>query len=119
LSSIGPQLEKYAVDVGLDRRLTENNCLAISALLCPYTGPGSVAGYVVESLGEPQEGVCADYAPTAETPVVPVDVPDEVKNDPGLLVSSDFGEDWPLTVPYAVVHCDEKVTAGDRSSWSP
>jgi hypothetical protein len=81
------------------------------------TEPGGVAGYVVvtfpqETLGEPQDGVCADYAdlPPAAEPT-PVDVPADLANDPGLLVSSDFGDDWPLTVPYGVVHC-ESISAG-------
>lgn len=87
----------------------------------PSGGPGgaaaeSSAGYVVvtfpsEKLGEPQDGTCADYVPTAGTAPAPVDVPDSVANDPGLLVSTDFHDEWPLTVPYVVAHCDN-VTAG-------
>ncbi|MBD8102493.1 DUF2511 domain-containing protein [Plantibacter sp. CFBP 8775] len=81
------------------------------------TDSGSAAGYVVvtfpeEELGEPQDGLCADYAPTAETTDPVVEVPAELKNDPGLLVSTDFGAEWPLTVPYAIVKCKEKTAAG-------
>ena len=84
----------------------------------PGGGPedkGGNAGYVVvgfpaETLGEPQEGFCVDYA-VAE-PVSPVDVPAAVADDPGLVVSSDYGDEWPLTVPYAVVHCEEIVAGG-------
>lgn len=88
----------------------------------PGGGPGEipaggVAGYVIvtfpgESLGEPQDGICADYALAAEVPVVPVDVPASVEGEPGLIVSTDFGEDWPLTTPYAVVRCEEKIIDG-------
>jgi len=87
----------------------------------PGGGPddlGGNAGYVVvtfpdETLGEPQDGMCSSYAPAASKPVVKVDVPSAVANDPGLIVSTDFGGDWPLTVPYAVVHC-ETISAGGR-----
>ncbi|KGJ80407.1 hypothetical protein GY21_02855 [Cryobacterium roopkundense] len=76
---------------------------------------GAVAGYVIvtspgDALGEPQTGVCADYAPAA--PATPVDVPANVEDDPGLLVSIDFGDDWPLTTPYVVVRCEEKTVDG-------
>jgi len=58
--------------------------------------PGSVAGYVVvtspdESHGEPEEGVCADYASVIEGPLVLVNMPADVENNPGLLVSCNFG----------------------------
>lgn len=81
------------------------------------TDSGSEAGYVVatfpeEEFGEPQDGLCADYAPTAETASPVVDVPAELKSDPGLLVSTDYGAEWPLTVPYAIVKCKEKTAAG-------
>lgn len=82
-------------------------------------GIGGNAGYVVvsfpdETLGGPQDGFCAEYAPVAPTEVPPVDVPDAVANDPGLLVSTDLGAEWPLTVPYVVAHC-ENITAGDMN----
>lgn len=79
--------------------------------------PGGPAGYVVvtfpsEALGEPQDGVCADYAPGAEAPATSVNVPADVQGNPGLLVSTDFGADWPLTTPYVVVRCEEKNAGG-------
>ena len=79
---------------------------------------GGNAGYVVvtfpeETLGEPQDGLCADYVEAAPTDPIVVDVPAAIANDPGLVVSTDFGDEWPLTVPYAVVHCDE-ILAGGR-----
>ena len=82
-------------------------------------GTAGNAGYVVvafpdESLGEPQDGFCADYAPVAPSKAAPVDVPDEVADEPGLLVSTDYGNEWPLTVPYVVAHC-EGITAGGRN----
>lgn len=78
--------------------------------------PGSSAGYVVVTfpggkLGEPQDGACSTYKPKPVTTPKPVDVPKAVANDPGLLVSTDFGDEWPLTVPYVVAHCDN-ITAG-------
>lgn len=81
------------------------------------TDSGGAAGYVIvtfpeEELGEPQDGLCADYAPTSETAVPVVEVPAELKNDPGLLVSTDFGAEWPLTVPYVIVNCEEKSAGG-------
>jgi hypothetical protein len=88
----------------------------------PGGGPGGVvggasAGYVLvvfprETLGEPQDGVCADYAPVAVAAPPTVDVPSSVSGKPGLLVSTDFGVDWPLTVPYVVVGCEEKTVGG-------
>lgn len=79
---------------------------------------GGNAGYVVvtfpeETLGEPQDGTCSSYAPSSSSPAVGVDVPSVVANEPGLIISTDFGDDWPLTVPYAVVHC-ETISAGGR-----
>lgn len=82
-------------------------------------GPGGLggnAGYVVvafpsKKLGEPQDGFCADYVPAALTPVVEVTVPSAVAKDPGLLVSTTLGSDWPLTVDYVVLHC-KNITAG-------
>lgn len=74
------------------------------------------AGYVVvdfpsEELGEPLDGLCSDHAPSAAAPPADVDVPADVADNPGLLVSSDYDDDWPLTVPYAIVDC-EGVEAG-------
>lgn len=82
-------------------------------------GTGGAAGYVVvtfpdETLGEPQDGVCADFAPVTPSEALPVKVPDAVANDPGLLVSSGYGDDWPLTVPYVVAHC-KNIAVGGRN----
>ena len=79
-------------------------------------GAGGNAGYVVvtfpsKTLGDPQDGTCADYAPITPTPAAKVDVPSSVAHNPGLLVSTKYGTKWPLTVPYAVVHC-KNITAG-------
>jgi hypothetical protein len=94
--------------------------ICVDRTWAPGGGPddlGGVAGYVVvtfpeETTGEPQNGVCADYAPAAQSVPIKVSVPSAVANDPGLLVSTSFGNDWPLTVPYAVVHCDTISTGG-------
>ena len=59
---------------------------------------------------EPQDGTCAEYALAAAP--ADVQVPSAVAGDPGLLVSTDFGEEWPLTVPYAVVRCQNITTDG-------
>lgn len=80
-------------------------------------GTGGNAGYVIVGfpeleLGEPQDGICAAYAPAL--PQADVEVPSAVAGEPGLLVSTDFGDEWPLTVPYVVARC-ENVTAGGRS----
>lgn len=82
-------------------------------------GTGGNAGYVVvtfpnETLGEPQDGLCAEYAPAVPGKVATVDVPDAVANERGLLVSTDYGDEWPLTVPYVVAHCED-ITAGGRN----
>lgn len=95
--------------------------ICVDRTWAPGGGPddlGGNAGYVVvtfpnETLGEPQDGMCSGYASQAAAPVAEVDVPSAVANDPGLIVSTDFGDDWPLTVPYAVVHC-ESISAGGR-----
>lgn len=77
---------------------------------------GGNAGYVVvtflsKKLGEPQYGLCSDYASTAPTAPATVDVPSHLKANPGLLVSTNFGDKWPLTVPYVVATC-KNITAG-------
>ena len=78
---------------------------------------GGNAGYVVVrfpevTLGEPQDGLCKSYVPAEEKSPIDIEVPVEVANDPGLLVSTTFGDEWPLTVPYAVVNCEEIAVAG-------
>jgi hypothetical protein len=80
-------------------------------------GDGGNAGYVVvtfpgEELGEPQDGKCKDFAPEPAVEPVPVDVPAEVEGDPGLLVRTDYGAQWPLKVDYAVVSCESKTVMG-------
>ncbi|NPC95523.1 DUF2511 domain-containing protein [Nocardioides sp. zg-DK7169] len=80
-------------------------------------GDGGSAGYVVvafpgEELGEPQDGKCKDFAPEPEVEPVPVDVPAEVEGDPGLLVRTDYGAEWPLKVDYAVLSCESKTVMG-------
>ena len=80
-------------------------------------GHGGNARYVVvtfpaKKLGAPEDGSCRDYLPPV--PAAPVAVPSSVKEDPGLLVSTDFGDDWPLTVPYVVVHCDTASAGGSE-----
>ncbi|MBW8027570.1 hypothetical protein EOG37_12890 [Clavibacter michiganensis subsp. michiganensis] len=88
----------------------------------PGGGPGdlpagSVAGYVVvtfpsEDIADPESGVCGDRVGATATTAPAVQVPDAVADDPGLLISSDVGEDWPLTVPYVIVRCTERTLGG-------
>jgi hypothetical protein len=88
----------------------------------PGGGPGdipagSVAGYVVvtfpdEDITGPESGECAGHVGVTATQAPAVQVPDEVADDPGLLVSSDVGEDWPLSVPYVIVRCTERTLGG-------
>ena len=78
---------------------------------------GGNAGYVVVSLpavalGKPQDGTCADYAPAVANAQPTVEVPTAVANDPGLLVSTTFGDKWPLTVPYVTARCQGITVAG-------
>ncbi|WP_233422350.1 DUF2511 domain-containing protein [Curtobacterium oceanosedimentum] len=110
--------------------LTVNGVKVSKRVICvdrtwaPGGGPddkGGNAGYVVVefpkkktgkvTLGDPQDGLCADYAPVPATPAAKVDVPKKLKKKKGLLVSTKFGDEWPLTVPYAVVRC-KNITAG-------
>lgn len=96
--------------------------ICVDRTWAPDGGPddkGGNAGYVVVKfpkkksgkvkLGNPQDGFCADYAPPA--PAAKVHVPKKLKKQKGLLVSTRFGDEWPLTVPYAVVRC-KNITAG-------
>ncbi|MGN8050086.1 DUF2511 domain-containing protein [Curtobacterium sp. 22159] len=98
--------------------------ICVDRTWAPGGGPddkGGNAGYVVVTfpkkksgkvkLGDPQDGVCADHAPVAATPAAKVDVPEKLRKKKGLLVSTKFGDDWPLTVPYAVVRC-KNITSG-------
>ncbi|PPF56003.1 hypothetical protein C5C13_11710 [Clavibacter michiganensis] len=88
----------------------------------PGGGPGdlpagSVAGYVVvtfpnEVIADPESGVCADLVGATATKAPAVQVPDAVADDPGLLVSSDVEEEWPLMVPYVIIQCTERTLGG-------
>ncbi|WP_263091754.1 YebY family protein [Curtobacterium sp. RIT-PI-V] len=110
--------------------LTVNGVKVSKRVICvdrnwaPGGGPddkGGRAGYVVVKfpkkksgrieLGDPQDGVCADYAPPAATSTPKVHVPKKLKKKKGLLVSTKFGDEWPLTVPYVVVRC-KNITVG-------
>ncbi len=70
------------------------------------------AGFVVVrfpegSVGEPQDGKCQTEGSVPKPTQEPVDVPEDLQDDPGLLVSTDFGDEWPLKVPYGVVTCED------------
>lgn len=92
--------------------------ICVDRTWAPGGGPeklGGNAGYVMVSfpavaLGKPKDGTCSGYAP-AKAPAK-VEVPSDVAKDPGLLVSTDFGDKWPLTVPYVVAHCEGIMVAG-------
>lgn len=81
-------------------------------------GKGGSAGYVLvtfpgKTMGEPTDGVCADVAgaPPSES-AAPVAVPDDVKGKPGLITRTDLGKEWPLTVDYGVMACEDKTAGG-------
>ncbi|MEV7132174.1 hypothetical protein AB0N24_04730 [Arthrobacter sp. NPDC093128] len=86
--------------------------ICVDRTWAPGGGPdklGGNAGYVVVSfpavaLGKPKDGTCAAYAPAAAKPPAKVDVPAAVAKDPGLLISTTFGDKRPLKVPYVVAH---------------
>ncbi len=94
--------------------------ICVDRTWAPGGGPeklGGNAGYVVVSfpavmVGKPQDGTCADYAPAEAKAPATVEVPSEIAKDPGLLISTDFGDKWPLTVPYVVAHCEDVTVAG-------
>ncbi|WP_422757478.1 DUF2511 domain-containing protein [Paenarthrobacter sp. C1] len=80
---------------------------------------GGSAGYVIvsfpdETVGSPETGLCAEYASKDPKQPTTVNVPDELVNNPGLLVSTKFGDKWPLTVTYVVARC-ERITVSGRS----
>lgn len=83
-------------------------------------GKGGNAGYVLVTfpditIGEPQDGTCADVVSApATTTAPPAQVPDDLQDDPGLLTRDDLGDEWPLTVEYAVLAC-EPMTAGSMN----
>jgi hypothetical protein len=93
--------------------------ICVDRTWAPGGGPdhlGGNAGYVVVSfpsvaLGKPKDGTCAGYAPAQTKAPATVEVPSEIAKDPGLLVSTTFGDKWPLTVPYAVAHCEDITLA--------
>lgn len=94
--------------------------ICVDRTWAPGGGPdklGGNAGYVVVSfpavsLGKPKDGTCAGYAPAAAKTPAKVDVPSEIAKYPGLLVSTTFGDKWPLKVPYVVAHCQGITVAG-------
>jgi hypothetical protein len=94
--------------------------ICVDRTWAPGGGPdklGGNAGYVVVSFpavapGKPQDGTCAGYAPAAADAQPTVEVPSEVANDPGLLVSTTFGDKWPLTIPYVTARCQGITVAG-------
>ncbi|MCU1508254.1 MAG: hypothetical protein JWQ12_519 [Glaciihabitans sp.] len=80
---------------------------------------GTNAGYVVVAfatmiVGEPQDGSCAEYVASTPTEAPRVYIPEALRHAPGLLVSTDYGDKWPLSVPFAVVSC-KSLVAGGRS----
>jgi hypothetical protein len=94
--------------------------ICVDRTWAPGGGPddlGGNAGYVVVSfpavaLGKPKDGACAAYAPAAAKAPSKVDVPAAVAKNPGLLVSTTFGDKWPLKVPYVVARCQGITVAG-------
>lgn len=100
--------------------VVEESEVCVDRTWAPGGGPqklGGNAGYVVVSfpgvaVGKPQDGTCAEYAPTAATAQPTVEIPVAVANDPGLLVNTDFGDKWPLTVPYVTAHCQALTVDG-------
>lgn len=77
-------------------------------------GKGGNAGSVEVTFpggrpGEPQDGYCKRRVQKPALP--PVDVPADLRGEPGLLTRDNFGADWPLTVDFGVVACaDGSVT---------
>lgn len=94
--------------------------ICVDRTWAPGGGPdhlGGNAGYIVVgfpavALGKPKDGTCAGYAPTRTKAPATVEVPSAVAKDPGLLVSTTFGDKWPLTVPYVVTHCEGITVTG-------
>lgn len=80
-------------------------------------GKGGSAGYVIVTfpgltLGEPQDGKCEDVADTPAGSSEPVQVPEDVRDNPGLVTRDDFGDIWPLVVDYAVLSCEPLQAGG-------
>lgn len=100
--------------------VVDDSEICVDRTWAPGGGPdklGGNAGYVVVSfpavaLGKPKDGTCAGYAPAAAKAPTKVEVPAAVAKDPGLLLSTTFGDKWPLTVPYVVAHCEGITVAG-------
>ncbi|MEV7134875.1 DUF2511 domain-containing protein [Arthrobacter sp. NPDC093128] len=102
--------------------VVDDSEICVDRTWAPGGGPdhvGGNAGYVVVSfpavaLSKPKDGTCAGYAPAAAKAPTKVEVPSEIAKDPGLLVSTDFGDKWPLTVPYVTAHCQAITVDGRR-----
>jgi hypothetical protein len=100
--------------------VVDDSEVCVDRTWAPGGGPDKVggnAGYVVVSFpavtpGKPKDGACAAYAPAAAKAPAKVEVPSETAKDPGLLVSTTFGDKWPLKVPYVVAHCQGITVAG-------
>ena len=78
---------------------------------------GGSAGYVTvtfpdKTLGEPQDGTCKTATAPTPTTQAPVNVPAGIQGTPGLVTRTDLGDVWPLTVDYAVLHCQPKQAGG-------
>lgn len=78
-------------------------------------GAGGNAGYVVVTfpggeLDEPQDGTCSREGSAPKATPNEIDVPAGIKDDRGLLVSSDYGDEWPLAVTYGRVRCGASRT---------
>lgn len=81
------------------------------------TNIGGSAGYVIVqfpsvTLGEPQDGQCKDAEVASSTTPTPVEVPERVAGEPGLVTRDQLGDKWPLTIDYGVVRCENIVVAG-------
>lgn len=75
------------------------------------------AGYVVVnfpdlSTGEPQDGFCDEAEVEPDPSSEPVNIPASLANEPGLIVSTEYGEDWPLSVEYGLASCETRAVAG-------
>lgn len=102
--------------------VVDNSEICVDRTWAPGGGPvklGGNAGYVAVSFpavapGKPQDGTCAGYAPAEAKAPAKVEVPAALAKDLGLLVSTTFGDKWPLTVPYVVAHCEGITVAGSH-----
>jgi hypothetical protein len=100
--------------------VVDASLICVDRTWAPGGGPDELGGnadYVVVSfpavtLGKPQDGTCAGYAPAAAKAPIKVEVPAAVADDPGLLISTTFRDKWPLKVPYVVAHCEGITVTG-------